>query len=195
VNQVSKQAKDVARQTSVNFGIMEPPIYRHWDDDHRQDIHVLEAADRPQIGVTSYATVGLSEYPIVRNGEELKLGVELLGACSSAYPGFEKVMATLGFCIINSKWFCAPGVIFPGAINMYDISSTMSDIYFANQYLWGDNFKSMSIDGKTIAWLLAVPVSKQESEFANRYGPEKLEKLFADKGIDIFDLNRVSVVS
>lgn len=194
MNQVSTVAKAIATHTAATLGIKEPPIYRHWDDNHQSDLYVLEAADRPQVGVTSYATVGLSEHPLIRDGQEFNVRVELLGACGSAYPGFEKILATLGFCIINSKWFCAPGVIFPGVVDMYGLSSTMSDIYFANPFLWDDNFKSSSIEGRMTAWLLAMPISKQETEFAAKYGPAKLEELFSAKDIDIFDLNRPSVV-
>lgn len=70
----------------------------------------------------------------------------------------------------------------------------MSDIYFANPFLWGDGFKSTQINDQTTAWLLAVPVSKQETEFAKKYGSSKLEDLLSAKDIDIYNLNRTSVV-
>src|SRR5579862_6563065 len=128
-----------------------PPIYHMWDDDHKNDIYVMKAVDCPQKGVISYTTVGLSEHPLIRDGEEFNTRVELLGACGSAFPDFDRILATLGFCIINSKWFCAPSVIFPGIMNMYSVSVTMSDIYFANPFLWGDGFRSTQIGGRTTA--------------------------------------------
>jgi hypothetical protein len=39
-----------------------------------------------------------------------------------------------------------------------------------------------------------VPISKEEREFAQSSGPEKLEALFAEKDIDIYNLNRASVI-
>ncbi|PCE23750.1 hypothetical protein BWP39_29155 [Paraburkholderia acidicola] len=194
MNQVSSAAKAVANYTAAAFGVEKPPIFHLWDDDHKSDIYVLEASDCPQKGVISYATIGLSGYPLIRNGEEFNARVEFLGACGSIFPGFNKILATLSFCVINSKWFCAPGVIFPGVMDMYDASTTMSDIYFANPFLWDDRFKSVEIGEKTTAWLLAVPISKKETEYAKRYGSEKLEELFSEKDIDIFNLNRASVV-
>ena len=194
MSQISNAAKAVANYTATAFGVEKPPIFHLWDDDHKSDIYVLEAADRPQKGVTSFATVGLSEHPLIRNGQEFTTRVELLGACGSAFPGFNRVLATLGFCIINSKWFCAPGVIFPGVMGMYDMSITMSDIYFANPFLREDRFKSTRIEERPIAWLLAVPISKQETEYAKKQGPAKLEELFSQRDIDIYNLNRSSVV-
>lgn len=193
VSQVSDTAKALANYTAAALRIEKPPIFHLWDDNHKSDIYVMEAADRPQKGVISYATIGLSEHPLIRNGAEFNARVELLGACGSAFPGFNRVLATLAFCIINSKWFCAPGVIFPDVMDMYGISVTMNDIYFANPFLWEGGFKSTKIADRATAWLLAVPVSKQETDFARRYGPAKLEELFAAKDIDIFNLNRASV--
>jgi hypothetical protein len=103
-------------------------------------------------------------------------------------------MATLAFCVINSGWFCAPGVIFPDVVSMYKHSDTMSDIYFAYPFLWEERLRSTMIGDRKVAWLLAIPVSKAETEFAQSHGPDKLEDLFVEKGIDIYDLNRASVV-
>jgi antitoxin YqcF len=194
MTQISRKAKVVASRTAAAFGVDRPPILHMWDDDHRSDLHVMEAANRPQEGVVSYATIGLSEHPLVRDGKEFGTRVELLGACGAAFPEFKRVLATLGFCIINSKWFCAPGIIFPGVVDMYGASTTMSDIYFASPFVWGEGFRTMTIDDQAIAWLLAVPVSKKETDFAGKYGPAKLEELFSTQDIDLYDLNRPSIV-
>jgi antitoxin YqcF len=77
---------------------------------------------------------------------------------------------------------------------MYKASSTLSDIYFALPFLWEERLKSTLIGDKQMAWLLAVPVSKEETAFAKSYGPERLEALFSEKNVDIYDLNRASVV-
>ena len=147
-----------------------------------------------QDGVTSYATVGLSDSPLIFKGEEFGTRVEIVGACGASFSGFDNVLSTLSFCVINSKWFCAPGMIFPDVISMYNLSSTMSDIYFTSPFLWDERLKSHRIGDVDVAWLLAIPISKEESKFAKEFGPHKLEEIFAEKNIDIYDLNRMSVV-
>jgi hypothetical protein len=194
LTQISSRARVVADHSALGFGVVKPPIFQFWDDDHRSNIRVLEAADCPQQGVTSYATVGLSEHALIRNGTEFPTRVEFLGACGSAFPNFNNVVATAAFCIINSNWFCAPGVIFPDIVRIHGISITMSDIYFANPFLWNGAFGSETIDGRTTAWLLAVPISKAEAAYAGEHGPQKLEELFSQRDIDIYNLNRTSVV-
>lgn len=77
---------------------------------------------------------------------------------------------------------------------MHNLSKTMSDVYFTNPFLWEDRFQPLHVNNKVVAWLLAIPISKSETKFATEFGSEKLEKLFSEKDIDIFDLNRASVV-
>lgn len=184
----------MAAYAGAGFGVARPPVIQYLDGNHERELHILVAADCPQKGVASYATVGLSEHPLIRNGTEFDTRVELLGACDSQVPEFAAVLSTLGFCVINSKWFCAPGIIFPRILDLHGISTTMSDIYFSNPFLWGDKFSFSIIDDRMTAWLLAVPISKRETEFAVQNGPEKLEQLFQKENIDIYNLNRPSVV-
>jgi hypothetical protein len=191
---VTSYQKEIAKYTSAAFGAVKPPITRFWDDKKENEIYILEAENCPQHGVMSYATIGLSEHPLIFKGKESGTRVELVGACGSAFKDFSNVIATLAFCVINSGWFCAPGIIFPDVVAMYERSKTMSDIYFARPFLWDDGFASTLIGDQKIAWLLAVPISKDESMFAQANGAEKLEDLFVEKDIDIYDLNRASVV-
>ena len=191
---VSEQQKNIAKHLAMVFSVDKPPIIQYWDDQRKSDVYLLQAENVPQLGVTSFATIGLSDHPLFFEGKEFEARVELVGACHSGCPNYANVLATAAFCIINSKWFCAPGMIFPGVLDMYDLSSTMSDIYFAHPFLWGDRLMSTILGGRTIAWLLAVPVSKAETEFARKFGPKKLEELFVEKDIDIFNLNRASVI-
>ncbi|WP_417448447.1 suppressor of fused domain protein, partial [Idiomarina abyssalis] len=187
---VTSYHKQVARHAAFAFGVGKPPVTRYLDDNKQNGVFILEAKDSPQAGVNSYSTVGLSDHPLILNGKEFGVRVEIAGACGAAFSGFENVIATSAFCIINSKWFCAPGRIFPDIISMYGLSKTMSDIYFANPFLWDEKLASTSFDGQKVAWLLAVPVSKAESEFAQVNGPDKLESLFYERDIDIYNLNR-----
>jgi len=191
---VALDVEKVANHTATALGVVRPSIVRYWDNDDKSSVHILEASDRPQRGVTSFATIGLSDYPLMLKGQEFGVRAEIIGVCGSAFPGFANVIATAAFCVMNSAWFCAPGIIFPDVVSVHNASVTMSDIYFAHPFLWERELAPTAIEGRPVAWLLAVPVSKEESAFAQSYGPERLEALFAEKDIDIFNLNRASVV-
>ncbi|MGK5049763.1 suppressor of fused domain protein [Janthinobacterium sp. GB4P2] len=191
---INDYQKEMAGLTAKYFSREKPPILQFLDETESANIYVLEAKDSPGVGLTSFATIGLSDHPLFFNGDEFEARTELIGACDSNRKDFAHILATSSFFIINSKWFCAPGIIFPGVVEMHNLSKTMSDVYFTNPFLWGDKFHSLTLHEKTVAWLLAIPISKSETKFAAEFGPEKLEELFSKKDIDIFDLNRASVV-
>jgi hypothetical protein len=74
---------------------------------------------------------------------------------------------------------------------MYDCSPTMRHFLFVPPFLWEDHLNTLDLDGRKVAWLLAVPISEDERAFAEANGSEKLEELFADRQIGIF--GRLSV--
>lgn len=194
VSKIPDGHKLIARKIANVFGVQRPPVTRYLDDNNTSHIDILCCKNSPQFGVCSYSTIGLSDHPLLFKGQEFHARVEIIACCEEKVLGFENVLSTISFCIINSKWFCAPGVIFPGVISMYNLSKTMADIYFSPPFLWGDQLMTSEIDDKKIAWLQAIPVSKSESDYAQKYGADKLELLFEQKNINIFDINRSSVL-
>ena len=77
---------------------------------------------------------------------------------------------------------------------MHGSSTTRSDIYFTYPFLWDKGLCSTRLMGKDVAWLLAVPISRSEKEYARDFDPQQLEELFEESNVDIFNLNRQAVV-
>jgi hypothetical protein len=158
-------------------------------------IEVVKAVDRPQTGATSYSTLGLSGHPVSRGGSELPVRVELVGACESAFPEFSNVLATAAFCIIKDRWFCAPGTMFPDVVRMYRPDAAMRHLLFVRPFLWGHRVPHvLQLEGKTSAWLQAIPISEAEMAYGEARGPEALDDVFFEKQIDVFDIDRDSVL-
>lgn len=189
---VSSENKTIAKKIAAIFGGA-PKVIRFWDDNHNSSIAVLISEEAPQKGVSSYATVCLSDSPLYKDGKDTSIRLELLGACQSSCKEFANIMSTAAFCIINSKWFCCPGMIFPDVVSMYNCSNTMHHLLFVPPFLWED-FKTLELNSKTIAWLMVVPISEEEYCFAESEGVNKLETLFEEEQIDIYNINRPSVV-
>lgn len=191
----TERHKVVARHIRLAFQCEAWSIARHWDADDRSSVFVLKADAVPRLGVVSFSTVGLSDRPMILRGREFETRVELAGACvSESAEVYAKVMATLAFCVMNTGWFCAPGVIFPDVVKMYSASETMADVYFVPPYLWNGRLHSLDGDLFSTAWLMAVPISKAEATFAQSEGSVAFEKLLEQRRVDVFDLNRASVV-
>lgn len=186
--------RDQAKRIAEIFGPARPGIHLYWDDAKRASIPIASAPDVPQRGVTSYSTIGLFEAPNYLKGKEYAARVELLGAAGSSFEGVANGLTTAAFCVINSKWFCGPGEIFPDVFKLNKASKALPHGLFVPPFLWDDKFKTQTIDGKTVAWLQLIPISEREREYAVANGDGALEKLFVKEQIDVFDLERASVI-
>lgn len=189
---VSEDDKIIARTLAFTFA-GKPRISTFWDDSRRSSVDVLVCEDRPQEGVASYGTVNLSNSPLIQDGKEYEARLEIVGVCGHAFKGFDNALATAAFCIINSRWFCYPGAIFPDVLAMHNCSLTMQHLLFVPPFLW-PNLQTLRLSRKIVAWLLAIPISESERQYANQHGAGELEKLFLREQIDLFNLNRNSVV-
>lgn len=196
---VFPENKTLARTVARVFG-GSPRVTRFWDDNHKSWVDILACSDhRP--GVTAFSTLGLSDHPLYKDGAEYPARLEIVGACVSKFAaactrrhqGFDNAISTAAFCIINSRWFCYPGAIFPDVVAMYKLSKTMKHLLFVPPFLWEDDLKTLDLGKKKVSFLLAAPISEAEYVFAQQKGSDLLEEVFERTNIDIFDLNRKSV--
>lgn len=189
---VTETARAIAKKATAAIGGT-PSVHVYWDDDHASHVGLLSSAERPEAGIKAYSTIGLAEHTVFKGGEEMPFRLEFCGACQSRFDEFDRVLATAAFFVINSRWFCEPGMIFPDLVSMYHPGATMEHLLFLPPFLW-DELGEFHVDSLTVAWLLAVPISESEREYAVQNGWDKLEELFVERQIDIFDLDRSSEV-
>ena len=189
---VTEGKRKIATTVAEAFG-GEPRVQRFWDEPENSCVDILKCIDRPVENVTSYSTIGLSDMPLYNDGLEYPARLEMVGACQTRFTDFDNALATAAFCVINSKWFCYPGAVFKDILSMYEVSSSMRHFFFVSPFLWEDSLKTIKIGDKTVAWLLAVPISDGEMAYCDDHGGDALESLFEEKQIDVFDLSRDSV--
>ncbi len=197
MSDVSNENKTIAKTAAAAFGGGEDvkiTVARYWDDKNEKGVDILVAKNSPEKGVSSYATVCLSDSPLYMHGKEYEVRLELVGACESSCEEFANILATAAACISESRWFCFPGAIFPDVVSMYDCSSTMEHLFFVPPFPWEDDLKTLKLETKSVAWLLAMPISEAEYSFAEAEGAEKLEDLFVQHQIDIYNINRPSIL-
>ncbi|MCZ8533348.1 suppressor of fused domain protein [Psychrobacillus psychrodurans] len=189
---VTKANKIIARTALEAFG-GKPNVSKYWDENNVSNVDILSTKDRPYEGVTSYSTIGLSDYSIGYSVDEKPLRVEIVGASATMFELYPNVLSTCAFNIINTKLPITQGEIFKGVVRMYYPDSEMEHVLFTSPFLW-EKLVSLDFIDKKVTWLLAVPISTKELLFAEREGTEALEDLFEEKDIDIFDISRNSVI-
>lgn len=103
------------------------------------------------------------------------------------------ILATIAFYIIKDGWTVAPGTIF-GSIAVMNIPETkLPLIYFTSPFQW-DTISSVTLPGKTIYPLLAIPISEEEYKLAAANSGLVLENLWEKYSVDVLNWNRESVV-
>ncbi|GGN93752.1 antitoxin YqcF [Actinoplanes lobatus] len=169
-----------------------PTARRYYLDDARtRHVDIAKFVDRPQPGVITYATLGLSDTPLPRQVRP-PLGVEVLGVCD-AKVAFHVVLAAIAGRVKTRSEHGEPGAVFPNVVPA-QMSATLRHAVLVPQFLWESAFGTRVVDYKTVAWLLAVPISDAERDFCAEHGPDALEARFEQARIDIFNPNRPSAV-
>lgn len=147
--------------------------------------------------VTSFATVGLSQFPLAArtNGRELRM--ELLG-CSyggaqdgyGPWPGILEHLAKSsvksGRAILRGDTIKLPGVIEPG--------SRLDALYATLPVYFDDSFSSIGLsDGGQAAVVWLVPIGGSEVDLIQRAGWQSFEEELAKRDPDLLDLRRALV--
>lgn len=188
----SDENRAIARNVLNVFG-GKPKVNAYRDDNGNFIVDILKVINRPYEGVASYSTIGLSDYFDTVMADGTPLGVEIVGVCDVADDQFANILSSCALSFKKSEYSLAPGEICPNVIDMYYPDSNMKHILFVSSFLWED-LQTLEFPTKTVAWLLAIPISENEYRYAQEKGSDALEQLLEDEQIDIFDLDRDSVL-
>lgn len=185
----------LAQAVAKAIGI-EPQVFPYYDNDRKNHVDILKLTDPVDTEVGIYVSVGLSDHENlveVRDGHD-DIRVELLAAAYKRFEYAPNVLSTAAFYIIKDKYECRPGGVFKHLVAMYDKGSAMKHIYFTAPFLWQDKLAALDPAVKKAAFLLLIPISDAELDYKLQHGDEALETLFEENEINIYDLERSSVV-
>lgn len=165
-----------------------PKVFSFGDETGKHHIRLLSCPDPTDEKVRFFSTLGLAELAPENHH------TEILGACYSDFEYFENIISSIAFFIIKDKWKSAEGSVFETLVEMYYPNTEMKHIYFTSPFLWEDKLEEFSVEGISVRFLLAIPISDKELEFLTQHGKEAFEDLLEENNIDIFNLERKSVV-
>jgi len=188
---VTEENREIARTVAAVFG-GEPVVHSWWDEARLRNVDILSCVDSPTPGVTAYATLNLSNNRLAEVENDLR--VELLGACHSATALFPNLLSTCPFNAIQPGAVIRPGVVFPEVTALYDPALAMRHILFTPPFYWDDKPQTLTMPGRTVAWLLALPISDAEFDHVKTKGFRSLLDVMEASRPDVYDLDRPSVV-
>lgn len=183
--------RSVARAIAKRFGT-EVAAARYHDDDEKVSLVVVRGRDCPVEGVTSYGTSGLHRVLTPSaNGEMLQC--ELVAACASVTPEIDNCVSSCVIEVLKNGGVISYGTYIENLVQQYAISETMAHVTFVSPFLW-DDMNVLEVEGSKIYILMMVPISDAELDYLRENGIDALERMFTEHDIDIFDINRESVV-
>ena len=166
-------------------------IYTYGSEDGELELPVIVAPDNPTIGLSTYATIGLSDHPQPNYGSKLHL--ELIGVCETSEISFADVLASCVFECLKNDRTINYGVVFWDIVRQYDLSDTMAHVTFVAPFLW-DQFTKVRLLDEDVLWLMALPISESETAFLKTHGIDALEEQLQAAQADIADIRRQPVV-
>lgn len=87
-----------------------------------------------------------------------------------------------------------PGVVHPNVLNHYCPDIVLKHLLLVPPFVWESLPTSRDVDGLTVAWLMAVPIADSEVEFARLNGTQRLQEIFEQEQIDVFDIDQAPVL-
>jgi hypothetical protein len=190
---ITEESKMVAKFTATALG--GKPTVKFYDHDYIDlSVAVMTVIDCPSPGVSAYASVQLSDYPLWKSGKEFPTRIELVSASDSKNEKFPNIVASVAAHIIRNKIFVCPGSVLPGYISVYYKDTTVPNAYFTNPSFWEDSLITTNFNATTVSWLMLVPISDAEMEFIKKNGDSDFEDLLEKSDVDVFDIFRNSIV-
>ena len=182
--------KLVARHAIGTFGAP-PNVWRFACEGENFCLDIGGCADRPVAGVVSYSTIGLSDYDVM-TGPEPPAHVELAAACAADRPLFANILAAAAMLLVRQRKEVKPGDAIRDMVAEFYPRATVSHLYLARPFLWGQRLDLLRGESKNIAWLLAVPVSSDELLRLETQGADGLEQLYRQRQIDMYSVDRAT---
>lgn len=188
---ISTDNKAIARYVAKAFG-GSPAVREYLHDDLPLKIDILSVKDQPDISLTSFGTLGLSDTAFKWGNGEFPTRIELCAAAASSFEHFPNIISSAAFNVMRTQTVCHPGSVMPNYVAEYYTDTVLPHLYFTSPFPWEDELKSMDLPSKKVSWLLCFPISDAEHTFLKSHGEEKFEDMLETAGADIFDLNRHS---
>lgn len=184
----------IAKYLAAAFQCTHPNVRRMWDDREQHSIDVLTASDSPARGTNALATIGLSAHTVHIEKQPLQFGVELLAVGFDPTDELRRMLASTAFDIFVSHHSVSPGTLLENAVARIDPCSPVPHAALADPFLWGDSFNSREFGTRTVAWLMFVPLTEAEFQFASKKGFELLSTRLQSARAEVANLQRASVV-
>lgn len=167
-------------------------IAAYYDENNSASIDIAWVPDSPEDGLNTFFTLALSDADIDLSVDGKDLGVEIVFGARKEFNQAANIVSTCALNVINDDFDIEPDTIFLNVVAMYYPQSVMKHVLFVDPFTW--ELKSQNYAQKVVAFLQAIPISNAEKDLVDTKGANALHEILEQQQVDVFDLNRPSVV-
>jgi antitoxin YqcF len=193
---VSDEEKAIARFYEATIG-SRPKFTVHRDSENDPIyVAVARADERPDDGMVTLLTNGISNYPLYTDQGTIypDTRLELAASCyAQSAEQLQDMIYFAGSVVVKQRWFCRPGSFLQSAVSRFGDFGDMEHLYFTTPFAI-EGLTTQIFGDRKVSWLQALPVSTAEVEFARAHSTDELEARLEDNDVDWADLRRSSVV-
>lgn len=161
--------------------------------DDKCGVDLLRCVDSPVPGLSSYATLGVHQFPnaFAEDGREIR--VEFVGFCYSSNQWFPALLSSCAFGVMQGKALAFPNAVYHNIIPLYDDSLEVKHLMLIRPFGWKRKLGTLEFDQQLVTWLMVNPITDGELAYLEEHGPEKLLEAFTKENVQVHDLNRKSI--
>ena len=179
-------------ETAMDLFGGEQRVHSYSTIDKSLSIDITYCKDAPQEGFVSCSTIGLYDVDCGWTLKEKRLRAEIMATSDDVDGPIGNILSIVAFAVMDTRK-CYPGMVLEDIIADYVSDSDMRHVMLTTNLLW-DEIEDIKLDDIHITWLMVLPISQSEYEYAQKHDCKQLEEIFFEKDIDVTNLHRESVV-
>lgn len=164
-------------------------IEHHKSSSGNYDLLITPYAPYP--GVTVFTTIGLMDH-ISRKEGGFNLYCEVIAVAYTEFLKYKECVNSIVCELLKNPNKLHEFSLITGVFKNTDIG--MSSIFLTHPFIFDGKLDYFNKEDHGVGWLMAIPITEKEETFLQFNGTEALETLFEEHQVDIFNLNRPSVV-
>jgi Suppressor of fused protein (SUFU) len=174
------------------------PIVCGWSldlDGNKMPFQVVKTERGPISGTTTFATLGLSKYPLRSRSSQKTIRQELVMLSrSDVIPAsLPALLQRLGIDAMEKNYAYLRGDVIGPRGHLFP-SSTVTALYVSVPVYFPEEFSSVEDSAGAVIFAWLIPITNQEARLVDEVGWEGFEAKIEKEDPDLLDFGRASVV-
>ena len=195
--EISLSEKAIGRHLVTVFG-KRPRIFVHRESENDTFyVAIARVEDYPEAGMVTMSTIGASNAPIYKDDGSIykDTRVEFIASCKSGQEDdLSEALFRAAAYVGKVKGFACPGIFLHNLFGMFRPATSVPHALLTSPFAYDGLGKPSEFAGRIVSWLLVLPVSASEIDYAQQHSSDALETVFEEQDIEWESLDRTPAI-